>query len=202
MKTHLKQVVACSVAVGMFLSGQALAATNPTDAGETSTGSSSMSVTIPPLVKITGIDDLFTDNNPDWTGNGAGLSDSDDVCIYSNMDSGGTRDYRVTMTGSGDTNTTFKLECTTGDCSGDQIAYTPYWNDVSGTDSGETQVGTAAGDTQSYITGQTGWSRYDDCQGSDTARFRVFFTDQEMLDNKGYGTYTGTLTILITPEPS
>lgn len=196
MRTSLKVIIAGTLLTSVAFSDNSFAATNPPDATQTSsTGSSDMTVTIPVLVKITNIEDLFTDTTPDYDGAAANLTDNDNVCVYSNMSSSiGTNDYSVTMTGSG-TASAFTLACSSGDCSGDTITYTAFWNDQSGT-AGETQV-----TTNTALTNQTGWSNSVDCGAGTNANFRVNFTQNELLNNALAGDYSGTLTIVITPTP-
>jgi hypothetical protein len=196
MRTSLKVIFAGTLLTLVAFSPKSFAATNPSEATTTSsTGSSDMTVTIPVLVKISDIGDLFTDSTPDYDGAAANLTDDDNVCVFSNMSSSvGTNDYSVTMTGSGAASA-FTLGCSSGDCTGDTISYTAFWNDQTGT-SGETQV-----TTNVALTSQTGWSNSLDCGASTNANFRVNFTKTELLNNAFAGDYTGTLTIVITPTP-
>jgi hypothetical protein len=167
------------------------------DIGSTSTGSSTISVTVPELAKISKVDNLVGGTYTPPSGSsptlGLGFDMNDDVCIYSNAS---TDSYRVTLTGnydsSGSAGTDFYVK---GSSSGDTIAYAVYWNDVTGT-SGETSAtaGTA-------ITGQTGYANTWNCGGgsSTNANFHVTMTDADMLA-KHADAYSGTLTIVIAPN--
>jgi hypothetical protein len=192
--------------------GEASAQTQGT-VGETSTGVSNMTLTLPNLVKITDVANLNFNNAGSGTKySGQGDVEADDaVCIYSNMEKlGGTANrYTVTMTGNG-SGSTFKLTCTSGECltttSGgpDLISYQPFWNDEAAP--ATVTVGSKGG-ASAQLANQTGWNNRHDCTLDDSgasgnnANFRVLIEENDMLDDKRIGTYTGTLTILITPNP-
>jgi hypothetical protein len=205
MKTYPRIVAIGMVLLGMVGAHNAWAATDGSE-GNTSSGTTDLTLTVPEMVKIHKIDDLSFNYTYGLNNAAATISDSDDVCVYSNMWTGGSHDYRVTMTGSG-ASSTFKVTCTSGDCdegTTDEIDYSAYWNDESGNDTGEAQVGTTGG-VSAQINDQTGWSNDLDCTGSPNggtnARVRVEFAKNDILNNRRAGTYTGTLTILITPTP-
>lgn len=166
----------------------AWAATDGTE-GETSTGTSDISVEIPKLVKIIGIADLYQY----YTGGPGGFDQNDDVCIYSNMDTG-TGTYSVTITGGSNPKATSpSAGFYVGNASTDQeIPYTVAWNDVSGT-SGESSVSSGVA-----LTGQNGFTNDATC-GVDNANFHVQMAQVDLLGVRPQ-TYQGTITILITPE--
>jgi hypothetical protein len=194
MKTALVKLAVATSTAWLLTGSLAFAATDGT-AGTTSTGTSSMFIDIPALVKITGVADLWPDNGGnEFTGVGD-LENSDPVCIYSNMDTGsGSADYTVTASGSGAASA-LTVNCSTGVCNGDSIQYRVYWDDGGG----EAIVGSKG--TGGVLSGNTGWSNQDDCGSSTNATFKVNFQEQDLLDNVRHGRYTGTLTLLITPSP-
>lgn len=174
-----------------LLSSSAWAANDGTE-GETSTGDADITVTIPKLVKITGIADLSFDYT-----NGGDFNDDfdqhDDVCIYSNLDNG---TYKVNITGanpSGGPNAT-GFFVGNGD-NGQTIPFTLEWNDVAGTNVDASPV--THGDD---LTDQDGYTNDATCaNNTENARFRVQMTKADMLEVHD-GEYTSTITILITPE--
>lgn len=166
------------------------AATNPADPGATSTGTSDISVTIPKLVKISGISDL---TEAGYDGSAGGVDMDDDVCIYANLGAGGN--YTVTISGGsngwgGGTAAGFFVG---NNANAQEIAYAVAWNDVTGT------AGGVAVTHGVDLTTQTGYSNAEDCGASTNANFRVTLTQANLLAVLN-GTYTGTLTIVITPE--
>ena len=195
------------LAIVLFLSGTAFAATNPDTATESSsTGSSDLSVTIPVLWRISGIADLTTANYSDNTSS-VSLSMNDDVCIYTNNSAG--TGYQITMAGSSTATTT---AVNTGDNSGgdifaisnaanDQhIPYHVYWNDATGL-TGRAQVGSEGG-SSATLTAQTNASRDWQCSdvSGNNANFSLDFDREDILDVL-HGAYTGTLTITLAPTP-
>ena len=198
------RVLALGLAFYGMVGGQLAWAASDGSEGNTSQGSTDLTLTVAEMVKVHKIDDLTFDYTYGLNNAASTIDDFDDVCVYSNMWTGGAHDYRVTMTGNG-ASSTFKVTCSSGDCdegTTDTIDYTVYWNDESGTNTGQTQVGSKGG-AATALDDQTGWSNALDCGGVGTtnARVRVEFEKNDILNNKRAGTYTGTLTILITPTP-
>jgi hypothetical protein len=204
MRTYSKIVVMALALIVTSQSREVSAASDGTE-GLTSTGETTITLEVDEIVKITEIDDLDL-SSPVYDGVAAEITQHDDVCVYSNMDTDGasSHEYSVTMTGDG-TGSTFRVTCTAGDClvgTADQIDYGAWWNDVTGSNVGEAQVGTTGG-TSDALTLQTGWSNSLNCggAGATNARVRVKFAKADMLDNRRAGEYEGLLTILITPTP-
>jgi hypothetical protein len=157
-----------------------------------------MTVVIPPLARITGLVDLDFGGSPSYTGTGSTLVDDEPVCVYTNLDTGGAGTYSVQMQGSHPSGGTDVFALRHGTLA-DTIQYQAAWDDNSSFSS-PTDVGSPGG-TAATITSQTGWSNLLNCGGSDNAGYRVTFTQAELLNSKRHGTYTGTLTITITPVP-
>ncbi len=101
---------------GPFLSPSALGATDG-DLGITSEGSIGIAVIIPPLVKISNLDDV---NFGTWNGTQS-LSNEDQVCVWSS-----SRAYSLTGMGGEGGNFVMRSE------SGDEIPYTVEWTPPSG----------------------------------------------------------------------
>jgi len=187
MKTLLNLLI---VAVAMLLFSLPAMAASDGDPGETSTGTSDISVTIPPLVRISGMEDITVAS---YTGGAAGIDEDFDLCIYSNMAAAGNS-YRVTMTSTspygGATPNQFRISNATNE---QEIAYAVEWND-------EADVGGSAVTYNTPLTGQTGWSNDVDCTDTDdNANLRVQMTQTNLLAVLA-GEYTSTLTVVIAPE--
>lgn len=181
--------LALTLALSSAVAGTAFAATQGTE-GATSTGTSDLSVTIPKLVKITGVADLAGGT---YDGGAGGFDEEDSVCIYSNMDTG-TATYAVNITNGSNPAASPTAGFYVGSAAtDDEIAFAVAWNDQSG-NTGETAV-----THNTPLTGQNGFSNAPDCSSTDNANFRVTMTQANMLAVLP-GTYTSTLTIVITPE--
>lgn len=146
--------------------------------GPTSTGDTDLSLSVPNLVKITGVADL---NMGTYSGSGP-LVTSDDVCVFTNDASGA---YKVTARGSG---TSFAFTLT--DTNSHTMNYTVRWNDLS------TVISLAADTASSTRAG--GNTTSQNCSGGNSAQFEVTLTASALL-SKPAGTYTGVLTLIIEP---
>ena len=192
--------------IGLLICGSAHA--NPTNPGtateNNSVGSSDLSVTIPVLYRISGIQDLTTANYSDNTSS-VSLQMNDDVCIYTNAAAGDT--YKIKVKGSS--------TCSGVDCPGDAsdalaisndnndqyVPYTVYWNDETGVSSANRQViGTKGGAEATIASNQSGASRDPNCvpTSGTNANFEIDFLRADILGVKS-GAYTGTLTITLLP---
>lgn len=157
-------------------SGVAHAATQGT-LGSTSTGSLGITLTIPNLVQITGINDIAL-----GTWSGGAMSGSDNVCVFST-----TRAYRITANGSG-TAGAFTLVA-----GANTIPYTVEWDDVSGATTGTALTSGTA------LTGQATAATSATCGGGTNATVIVRVAEAALTAVPA-GAYTGTLTLVITPE--
>jgi len=147
--------------------------------GATSSGSSALSVTTTEYAQITNIADVTV--NPYTPA--AGIDTFDNVCIYTNDDD---QEYTITASGSG---TASAFTIVNG--SSDTIAYTVFWNNTTG--SGATAL------TTTVASGiQTGATNTYPCV-TNNASFRVVMTNSAIMSVPA-DTYTGTLTLLITPD--
>lgn len=150
--------------------------------GPTSTGSLSITITIPPRVRISNVADLALGT---FTGTGDKTA-ADDVCIYTN-DPAGT--YRVTATGDG-TGGAF----TVNDGASNELAYSLRWNDQTGT------TGNVLLTSGTALTGQSGANTTaSDCGGSNTANIEATITESELSLGEA-GSYSGNVTILVEPD--
>lgn len=172
-------VLLCSCA--LILSEPALAATQGS-VGSTSTGSLSISATVPGRVQISGLTDIaFGTVDPT-----VAASSAEDVCVWSNTSGKG---YSVTANGSGASNA-FTLTDGTN-----TLAYDVQWADTSGQSSGTAlSTGAALGAQVSTATNPT-------CSAGPaaTASLIVNMTAAN-LQAAVAGAYTGTLTLVVAPE--
>jgi hypothetical protein len=192
----MKNIKICMLIIGLAVFyplssfGQA---ENPDDPGETSTGSADISVGIPPLVKISNIANLTFES---YTGHPDGITRAQmnrDVCIYSNLNTGGGS-YSVTLTGGSNPADEGTQEFYIGSAdTNDEIPYRAWWNPATGTGAGTDMTHNVAAD------GFGGFSNSVDCDEGDNANFSIAMEQADLLAVRT-GTYTGTLTILIEPD--
>lgn len=158
----------------LFVPIAAGAATDGTS-GVTSTGTASITLTVPPMVRIAGMKDMelgtWADGN-DKTGNY-------DVCIYTNL-AGGR--YRVTATGTGNS---FHISS-----DGNTLPYHVYWNDQTGT-SGQVEISPGTS-----LTDQTTENVSSPKCSSSTADFQIKFLSSD-LANAVPGAYSGQISFLV-----
>lgn len=181
-------VTAIALATTTVLSsGAALAATQGILAA-TSTGSTNISVTKSTVAQITGLTDMTLASYLIGSGDQALSSDA---CVYSSTAGG---HYTVTATGSG-ASSAFTLS----DGASHNIPYNVVWNS-----SGPGALGSTGVSLATNVSSPTLGNASTDspsCTGATpgaTARVNVNLLGTN-LDAAPAGTYTGTLTLLITP---
>lgn len=170
-------------AIGLGLGGSpAMAATQGSFAA-TSTGSVAISASVPSRARITGLQDVaFLNQDP-----ASAAAAAQNVCVWSNTASGA---YTITATGSG-TASAFTL--TNG------LATVPYsveWAASSGQTSGNVlTAGTASSSLTSAATNQT-------CASGPaaSASLIVKIASADLGNMVPGSNYTGTLTLLVTPQ--
>jgi|GEM_PF-3180177 len=183
---YSKKLLVATIFGLLASSSASFAATQGTE-GTTSQGTAEVDVTIPKLVKITGLTDVAQ------TFNGTTAYDQSIApVIFSNMAASGR--YTVNVNNANDyaagtQSVTFHVG---NDTNAQQIAFTAKWNDVAGT------TGEVALTEATNLTTQSGFTNVP---GSTTANanLRIEMTVANMLLVLP-GTYGATLTILITPE--
>jgi hypothetical protein len=149
--------------------------------GPTSTGSATISITIPTLVSITDVQNL---NLGTFTGSGD-LSADDSVCVYTNLPAA---TYKITASGNGD-DSAFTIKSV----SDVTIPYEVYWNDQPSPGGTELTSGLASA-TQS---GANTSSQTCDGDGNN-ANFRVRILEEHLAASPP-AVYTGTLSLLVEP---
>jgi len=165
----------------LAMPASALAATQGT-AGATSTGSVSISATIPGRVQLSGLADVaFGTVDPT-----VAAAQAENVCVWSNTSGKG---YTVTATGSGTSNAFTVSDGT------NTVPYSVEWAGSSGQSSGTALVsGTALGGLSSTAANPT-------CSAgpSATASLIVRMTAAS-LQAAVASSYLGTLTLLVAPQ--
>lgn len=181
----MNRIITIALAVlGLTMGSWVIAATADGALGETSTGTVDVTMTVPDLVKISG---LTTINLGTYTGTG-GKSGNTDACIYRN----GAETYAVKATTD---KGAFRLSSGNGGTASEDITFTAYWNDESGAGAGRAEL--------TYNTGKTGQTGANttahDCGGAKNANFSIEIAEAA-INTKAPATYQATVTILITPE--
>lgn len=168
--------------ITLACSTQAVAATQGS-LGATSTGSVAITASVPSRARITGLTDVdFTGQDP-----ATAASSSQSVCVWSNT---ATKAYTVTASGSGASSAfTLSNGATT-------VPYSVQWASTSGQTSGTVlATGTASASLTSAATNQT-------CASGPaaSASLIVGITTANLSTMAAGSSYTGSLTLLITPQ--
>lgn len=179
---HWRVGLVVAVALCGLPIGSASAATDGS-LGATSTGTVGISASVPTRTRITGLSNVaFTNQDP-----ATAASDAQDVCVWSNTS---TAAYTITATGSG-AGSAFTLTNGSG-----TVPYSVEWAGSSGATSGAAlTAGTASGSLTSTATHQT-------CASgpSASASLVVKMSTADLGTMTGGSSYTGTLTLLVTPQ--
>lgn len=169
--------------VAMALCAQQAGAATQGSMGSTSTGSLSISASIPNRVQLTGLSDVSFANQDPST---AALS-AQNVCVWSNTS---TKGYNVTATGSGAGNA-FTL------ANGAQsVGYNIEWAGSSGQSSGTALASGTA------LTGLTSTATAAGCSSgpATSASLIVKIPTANLQTMQAALNYTGTLTLVVAPE--
>lgn len=151
--------------------------------GATSTGDITITASIANRARISGLADVtFANQDP-----ATAASNAQDVCVWSNTASGG---YTITATGSG-TGSAFTLSNGSG-----TVPYSVEWAATSGQTSGAAlTAGSASASLTSAATSQ-------DCSSGPvaSASLVVNMATSDLGTMTAGSNYTGTLTLLVTPQ--
>src|SRR5690349_12507525 len=175
-----KLAALCSITVA--LSGTADAATQGT-LGTTSTGSVTISASVPSRIQLTGLTDVaFTNQDP-----AVAASNAQNVCVWSNS---ATNGYYVTATGSG-AGSAFTLA--NGALT---VPYSVEWAGSSGQTSGTALTAATA------LHGLTSAATNPTCASgpASSASLIVKISSASLQGMQAAATYTGTLTLVVAPE--
>jgi hypothetical protein len=151
--------------------------------GATSTGSVTITASVPSRARITGLSDVsFLNHDP-----ATAATDAQDVCVWSNT---ATKAYTITATGSGAANA-FTLS--NGSAT---VPYSVEWAPSMGQTGGTALVaGTASGSLNSTATHQTCTSG-----PAASASLIIGISTTDLYSMDAGSNYTGTLTLLVTPQ--
>lgn len=182
MTKSLHGAAACAAMLALACGTAADAATQGT-LGTTSTGSVSVSVSVPNRVQLSGLTDVaFLNQDPS-----VAALNAQNVCVWSNTS---TKGYNVMASGSG-TASAFTLA--NGALT---VPYSVEWSQTSGQTSG-----TALG-VSTALTGQKSTATNALCASgpSSTASLIVKMSTASLQSMQAATTYTGTLTLVVAPE--
>lgn len=168
-----------------FLVKNSLSATQGTVDRSSSQGTAQINIGLESSVRISNIEDTIFGS---WDGIGDEVN-SNDLCIYAN---GAGGSYGITVTGSGPNNS---FQVSNGSS---YLNYYVTWNDKAGTNSGERSLVSGA-----LLANQTNANTISiDCSGGTNlnSRLTVTFLEEELSGASTTGSFTGDITIAITPQ--
>lgn len=163
-----------------------------------STGTIDISVTIPKMILINGLGSfnlsniLATEFRDAPTSSDAGRTESQDICVTSNMHQG--EFYSVKAYDNGGGTGVFQLRNTETGNEADALVYTVGFKDYTLANYVQLTYDTAK--TQTFTSDGDGFQ--DTCV-TPNAHVQIQFSKQ-VLHNAYHGTYTGTLTLVVAPE--
>jgi hypothetical protein len=172
-----------AIGAGSLVASPAFAAPTQGSLGATSTGSITIPASVPNRARITGLSDVtFANQDPNTA-----ASNAQNVCVWSNT---ATKAYTITASGNG-TASAFTLSNGTT-----TVPYSVEWAATSGQTSGTAlTAGTASSSLTSGAVNQT-------CSSAPlaSASLVVKIGTTDLGTMTAGGNYTGTLTLLVTPQ--
>lgn len=151
--------------------------------GDTSTGSVTITASVPNRARITGLTDVaFPNQDPSNT-----ASNSQNVCVWTNT---ATKAYTITATGSGAASA-FSLSNGIG-----TVPYSVQWADTSDQTSG---TALSAGTASASLT-TTATNHNCTAAPASTASLVIEIASADLGTMTAGSNYTGTLTLLVTPQ--
>jgi hypothetical protein len=180
----MKPNILASAAALAMLASPTFAATQGTP-GPTSTGTVTINASITPEVNITNLDDITFDATSLRTAlnTGGDANERDSVCVWSNNVDGS---YFITATGDGAGNA-FTLNDGTR-----TLGYGVNWVDS------KTKAATLLAGTKSPVF--TSSATDPDCGGGTNSELQVFIFNVTIATMEATTTYTGVLTLLVSPS--
>ena len=179
----LSRLAASAAALAAIAAPGVAAAATQGSLGATSTGSVSISASVPARARISGLTDVaFTNQDP-----ATAASSAQNVCVWSNT---ATRGYSITATGDGTANAFTLAGAST------TVPYTVQWNASSGQTSGSAlTAGTALGGLVSTATQQA-------CSSgpASSASLIVGMSAATLQTMQATTNYTGVLTLVVAPQ--
>lgn len=180
LNNFLKAATLGGVAMAALAGGTAQAATQGT-LGATSTGSVTITVSVPNRARITNLSDITIANQDPNTA----INSAQNVCVWSNT---ATKNYTVTATGSG-VSSAFTLANSTL-----TVPYSVEWAGSTGQTSGTAlTAGTASAAFTSGAANQA-------CTTGNSASLVVNMSTGDLGSMQSQTNYTGTLTLVVTPQ--
>jgi hypothetical protein len=179
---RFRNYTACAALLAVVADSGALAASQGT-LGSTSTGSLSISASVPNRIQLTGLTDVaFTNQDPSTA-----ASNAQNLCVWANTS---TKGYNVTATGSG-SGGAFTL-----DKGAVTVPYSVEWSASSGAASG---AALAAG---TALTGLVSTATNPTCSAgpASSASLIVSLSATDLQSMQAATSYTGTLTLVVAPE--
>lgn len=152
--------------------------------GTTTTGTVNVSITIPPLVEVTGLTDITLGSTSSFPATG-----NTTACIYSNVTSP-AGSYYVTATSQNSSGANFRVK----DSGTNFIVYSAFWNNTS---AATQNTALTSGTKTAQQTGGNATSLT--CGGSANANFNLSFSAAQVQGVQA-ATYTDVVTVLITPS--
>ena len=173
---------ACAISALGLTSMPAMAATADGSLGATSTGTVDILASVPARARITGLATVdFSGQDPT-----VAASDAQDVCVWSNT---ATKGYTITASGDG------AASAFTLSDGSNTVPYSVEWSASSGQTSGSAlSTGVASGSLVSTATNQN-------CASGPTASASLIvkMSTSDLSTMVGGSSYSGTLTLLVTP---
>lgn len=183
MTSWLKRGPLLGIGLAAALAGEAAQAATQGSLGSTSTGSVSISASVPSRVRISGLSDVaLTNVDPSLD-----ASNAQNVCVWSNTS---TKGYNITAAGSG-AGSAFTLANAAL-----TVPYTVEWSASSGQTSGTALT------TGASLTGLTSTATNANCASgpSASASLIVKIAAADLQNMQPSANYTGTLTMVVAPE--
>ena len=179
---NFRQNIACAALLAGALDTGAVAATQGT-LGSTSTGTVSISASVPNRIQLTGLTDVaFTNQDPSTA-----ATNAQNVCVWANTS---TKGYNVTATGSGSSGA-FTLANGAA-----TVPYSVQWAGSSGAASGSALA------TGTALTGLISTATNPTCSAgpASSASLIVNLSAVNLQSMQAATSYTGTLTLVVAPE--
>lgn len=178
-----KNFAACFMAA-LFAVGGASPALAQSDGSfdTTSTGSLTVSASVPSMVRVSGLSDVtFSAVDPSTS-----VSNDQTICVYSNTANG---KYNITASGGGATEDFLLVNGALP-----SIAYTVAFNDDPTALTGDNLI------KQTALTNQASLATDKDCTGGESAKLFVGIASSELQKMQAGLAYSGTLTLVVAPE--
>lgn len=183
MMSWFRQAPALAAGLIAVTAAAAAEAATQGNLGSTSTGSVSISASVPTRVRISGLNDVaLTNADPS-----VDASNAQNVCVWSNTS---TRGYNITATGSG-AGSAFTLASASL-----TVPYSVEWSASSGQSAGTALAPGAV------LTGLTSNATNANCASgpSASASLIVRVAAADLQSMQAATSYTGTLTLVVAPE--